>query len=226
MSLPKVLLILGSGGNIGAATAKLFSAGGYKVALAARSLKAGTSEEGYTTTQADFSKPASVKEAFEATRKTLGTPTVVLYNAASHIQTPEPFSLSVEDLTSSLAINVTSPFAAAQEALAGLEALKGAGSDLTYIYTGNGLNTVQFPSTLALGVGKSASAHWIQIGAQVYGGKGAKFYYVDERNGDGSVAGSKIDGAAHAEEFLKLAESKVQEEVLYTFVKGRGYAKF
>lgn len=30
------------------------------------------------------------------------------------------------------------------------------------------------PFLLAGGTGKSASAHWIQVGAQVYGDKGAK----------------------------------------------------
>lgn len=80
MSLPKVLLILGHGGNIGTGTAKLFAANNFKVAIAARSLKAGTSEEGYLTIPADFTRPASVREAFAATLKAFGAPSVVLYN--------------------------------------------------------------------------------------------------------------------------------------------------
>ena len=78
-----LILILGYGGNIGAATAKAFAAHGYSVAVAARSLTAGTSKEGYTTISFDASRPASVKEVFEATRKALGTPSVVLYNGPS-----------------------------------------------------------------------------------------------------------------------------------------------
>ncbi|KAK4702863.1 hypothetical protein P7C70_g3348, partial [Phenoliferia sp. Uapishka_3] len=226
MSIPKVLLILGFGGNIGAATAKKFAARGYKVAIAARSLTAGTSKEGYTTINFDGSQPATVKEAFKAARAAVGTPTVVLYNAYSHIQTPEPFSIPIEEFASSLAINVTSPYSAASEALAGLEDIKKAGSDLTVLYTGNGLNAVRFSSTLALGVGKNASLHWIQIGADIYGEKGAKFYFVDERLEGGAVAGKDIDGEAHAVEFLKLAENKEQQEPIYTFVKGVGYEKF
>ncbi|KAL8278900.1 hypothetical protein RQP46_008771 [Phenoliferia psychrophenolica] len=226
MSVPQVLLILGHGGNIGAATAKLFAAQNFKVAIASRSLKAGTSEEGYLTIPADFSQPASVKDAFAATREAFGTPTVVLYNCSSGNPVPDPFSIAVEDFASHLAVNVTSPFAAAQEALSGLETLTSGGRDLTFLYTGNALNRMIIPSLLAGGAGKSATAHWIQIGAQLYKDKGAKFYYVDERTADGGVAGSNLDGPAHAEEFLRLVEGMVQEEPLDTFVKGKGYVKF
>lgn len=223
----KILLILGSGGNIGASTASKFAANGFKVALAARSLVTGTSPEGYHTFKFDAADPSSVKSTFEAVRAALGTPNVVLFNAAAHIPNADPFGVPLEEFTKSLNINTTSAYAAAGEALKGLDALKLAGEDLTFLYTGNGLNTVKpFASTLVLGVGKSASAHFIKIGANEFGPKGAKFYYVDERTSDGGVAGGKISGPAHAAEFFKLAGDREQHEAIYTFVAGKGYVAF
>lgn len=60
--------------------------------------------------------------------------------------------MPVDDFANALTINVTSPYAAAVEALAGLEALKEAGTDLTFFYTGNGelLGTILCPSTCSL----------------------------------------------------------------------------
>lgn len=53
-----------------------------------------------------------------------------------------------------------------------------------------------------------------------------RFYYADERNADGSVAGTKISGPAHAEFYSTLAEQKVQGPWLATFVKDKGYVSF
>lgn len=53
-----------------------------------------------------------------------------------------------------------------------------------------------------------------------------RFYYTDERKPDGSVAGSAIDGAAHAELYVKLSEEKNQGPWDQTFVKGVGYVDF
>lgn len=154
----KILLILGSGGNIGASTASKFAANGFKVALAARSLVTGTSPEGYHTFKFDAADPSSIKLTFEAVRAALGTPNVVLFNgspraflsswrltdalfsesAAAHTPNADPFGVSLEEFTKSLNINTTSAYAAAGEALKGLDALKLAGEDLTFLYTGNG----------------------------------------------------------------------------------------
>lgn len=53
-----------------------------------------------------------------------------------------------------------------------------------------------------------------------------RFYYADERKGDGSPAYSDIDGAAHAELYVDLAESRSQGPWRQTFVKGVGYKDF
>ena len=53
-----------------------------------------------------------------------------------------------------------------------------------------------------------------------------RFYYADQRNADGTVAGGKISGAAHADFYYALAQSEGQEPWLATFVAGEGYTSF
>jgi hypothetical protein len=52
-----------------------------------------------------------------------------------------------------------------------------------------------------------------------------RFYYGDERKADGTPI-YRVNGDAHAELYLKLAEEKGQGEWMQTFVKGVGYTKF
>lgn len=83
----------------------------------------------------------------------------------------DPLSLSQERFEQGLAINVTSPYLAAQEAIKGFADLP---EDFpkSFIYTGNGLNKVAVPSLLDLGLGKTASAHFIEAATKAYGSKG------------------------------------------------------
>lgn len=53
-----------------------------------------------------------------------------------------------------------------------------------------------------------------------------RFYYSDERKADGTPASLGIDGQAHAELYLQLAEAKSQGPWHQTFVKGVGYKQF
>jgi NAD(P)-dependent dehydrogenase (short-subunit alcohol dehydrogenase family) len=81
MSSP-VLLVLGAGPKIGLSVAKAFSAKGYKVALAARSLQDGIGEDGYLRLKIDFSKPEDIQHAFAKVKQEFGIPSVVVYNGA------------------------------------------------------------------------------------------------------------------------------------------------
>jgi len=87
-----VAVVVGAGPGLGAALAERFAAGGYAVALAARSTrhrkpiaesirKAGGHAEGY---DCDAGNPASVASAFTHIRDTLGEPRVLIYNAGSY----------------------------------------------------------------------------------------------------------------------------------------------
>lgn len=75
-----VALILGAGSNIGQNVARAFAAKGYKVALAARSLKEEDSTPEQLHVQSDFSDPNSVSKSFARVRERFGAPSVVVYN--------------------------------------------------------------------------------------------------------------------------------------------------
>ena len=165
MAANRVALILGSGPRVGQAVAERFAKEGYKVAIASRSGTGAKNEAGFLALKADFSKPETVASVFEGVKSELGNfPSVVVYNAAA--LTPPPgdgmFTISSDKLATDLNINTTSPYIAAQQAVKGWETLP-ADTKKTFIYTGNGLNTMVFPTPLmtTLGVGKSASAYWI-----------------------------------------------------------------
>lgn len=78
-----VILILGAGPNIGQAVARTFALKGYKVALAARSLKEADSTDTQLNITTDFANPDDVVRAFTRVRKVFGIPSVVVYNGKS-----------------------------------------------------------------------------------------------------------------------------------------------
>ena len=84
MSYQKVALILGSGPNVGRHVSRAFTAKGYKVALASRSLKKEDNVPGQTHFQVDLSDPSSVPDLFTRVNEKLGFPDVVVYNGQYH----------------------------------------------------------------------------------------------------------------------------------------------
>ena len=86
----------------------------------------------------------------------------------------DPLSLPLADFTRSLNISTTSAFVAAQQAILGFEHLPEDASK-TFIYTGNFLNTTTMAPLMALGVGKSATAHIVQHAASAYKDRGLKY---------------------------------------------------
>ena len=80
MSSQKVVLILGSGPNIGGSVSRAFAAKGYKVALASRSVKAEDNGADQVNVQVDLSNPPSVSDLFAKVKETVGIPSVVVYN--------------------------------------------------------------------------------------------------------------------------------------------------
>ncbi|KAF2684786.1 NAD(P)-binding protein [Lentithecium fluviatile CBS 122367] len=225
----RVALILGAGPNIGSQVASAFQARGYKVALASRSADAAQNTDSKVHVKVDLTQPETVGAVFEEVEERLGTPEVVIYNAAvvnvTSAENPlDPSKINVEVFSRNLAINTTSVFAAAQATITAFAKLPDSASK-TFLYTGNGLIAKSSPRLVDLGVGKAASAHLIQVLAQTYRGKGWKFYYVDERQADGGFS-MPVSGEAAAEFYPQLAEGKEQETWLQTFVKGKGYVDF
>lgn len=75
-----IILILGSGPNIGQHVAKAFAAKGYKIVLASRKLKEEDSTADQVHISADLSNPDSVVSLFSKVKASLGFPSVVVYN--------------------------------------------------------------------------------------------------------------------------------------------------
>lgn len=91
-----VVLILGAGPKVGLPTAKAFALKGYKVAVAARSLKEADSTDSQLNIKSDFANPDDVVNAFVKVKSELGTPSVVVYNGSSlHQRTLAEILLSV-----------------------------------------------------------------------------------------------------------------------------------
>jgi NAD(P)-dependent dehydrogenase (short-subunit alcohol dehydrogenase family) len=85
--------------------------------------------------------------------------------------TPESaFDLSTQDFERHLAVNTTSAFVAVREALSSFEKL-GHGS---FFYTGNYLPWNSHSKLMTLGVGKTASAHFVKIADEVWRGRGMR----------------------------------------------------
>lgn len=223
----KVAVVLGAGPNIGTKVAEKFTSSGYEVAVVSRSGKSVPSSTAALSIAADFTHPETIHGVFEEVRSKLGEPSVVVYNAAAAAFPPatDVFSVDLKVFADDLAINTTSAFAAAKEAVLSFDAIEES-TPKSFIYTGNICSQQILVPLITLGVGKSASAHFVEMGAKVYGPKGYRFYYADERKADGAPAYMAIDGDAHAEHYLKLATEEKPSEWLQTFVKGKGYVKF
>jgi NAD(P)-dependent dehydrogenase (short-subunit alcohol dehydrogenase family) len=75
-----IILILGAGPNIGQAVARTFALGGYKVALAARSVNEAESTDNQLNITTNFANSNDVVHAFERVNEVFGIPSVVVYN--------------------------------------------------------------------------------------------------------------------------------------------------
>ncbi|KAG4273149.1 hypothetical protein FPRO04_09986 [Fusarium proliferatum] len=221
-----IVLILGSGPNIGQSVARKFASKGFRVAIASRSQKEADSTDKQLNIKTDLTKPLEVADAFSKVKTTFGTPSVVVYNASAAAFPPadDPLSVSYTDFTNNTAINIHSAFIAAQQAVAGFAQLPESAAR-TFIYTGNILNVTILPKFLDAGVGKSGAAHMMWAAADAYKSKGYKFYYADERKPDGAPK-YRVDGDAHADLYWELSQGKEQGPWMQTFVKGEGYKKF
>lgn len=221
-----VVLILGAGPNVGHAVARLFASKGYKIGLAARSVKEADSTDNQLNIPSDFTKTDDVVSAFAKVKETFGIPSVVVYNVSAVSFTPadNPLALSLADLSRDTTVNIYSAFVAAQQAVSGFAQLPTSAAR-TFIYTGNVLNVSVLPRFLSQGIGKSGAAHMIWAAADAYKDRGYKFYYADERKPDGSPK-YRIDGDAHANLYWELSNGKTQGPWMQTFVVGVGYKTF
>ncbi|HAX78963.1 MAG TPA: oxidoreductase [Cyanobacteria bacterium UBA11372] len=86
--MSKIALIIGAGSGLSASLARLFAKEGFTIARAARridKLNALSEEIGAVSFAVDAAKPDEVNQLFSQVEERLGTPTVVIYNAALRI---------------------------------------------------------------------------------------------------------------------------------------------
>ena len=80
-STSPIVLVLGAGPNIGQAVARTFAGKGYRVAVAARSVKDADSSDQQLNIPSDFTRSDDVVNAFKRTHDVFGSaPSVVVYN--------------------------------------------------------------------------------------------------------------------------------------------------
>lgn len=82
-----------------------------------------------------------------------------------------PLTLSTAQLEHDLAVNTTSAYVAASEAVKGFETLPKEWPK-SFIYTGNGLNVIPQPRFVSLGLAKTAMAHVLECCTLAFQGKG------------------------------------------------------
>ncbi|KAE9985069.1 hypothetical protein EG327_004840 [Venturia inaequalis] len=227
MSNGPTALIFGFGKNVGTEVAKSFSQNGYRVATVSRSESPASTSLGYIHIQGDLSDQTSIPSIFSDVRSKLGEPSVVVYNAAanSHMNKADPLSIPLADVVKDLNINTVSALIAAQEATKSFAVLPSSASK-TFIFTGNILNLQILPPLMSNGIGKCATAHFLESAATAYKADGYKFYYADERKEDGAPVYNAINGEAHGKFYVELSEGREQGPWLATFVKGIGYKDF
>lgn len=76
----RIVLLLGSGPNLGAHISRKFISAGYQVAAVSRSGKHPEPDTISLTVKANLAEPKNVNRIFEEVRAKLGEPSVVVYN--------------------------------------------------------------------------------------------------------------------------------------------------
>lgn len=87
--------------------------------------------------------------------------------ALTYANAEDPLSIPLANFTYDLAMNTTSAYVAAHEAVLAFQELPSDASK-TFIYTGNAMNDKPAAPYMGLGLGKTATAHAIQIAATTY----------------------------------------------------------
>ncbi|KAI1367488.1 hypothetical protein F5Y08DRAFT_68004 [Xylaria arbuscula] len=227
-----VTLIIGVGEAVGRASAEKFAAAGYKVAVASRSQRLDPAK--FPFFKFDAAEPTHVASLFEKVSKEVGVPSVVIYNAYARGdagQIPEFDFDTADTFQKNINVNAISPAVAAREAIKGFLELESEGKlgpgGATYLFTGNALNDKPISGLFTLGVGKNTTAATVEYLARLaYNDKPFSFYYVDEREPNGRPMYKGVNGDAHADVFLQLAQDPKQGPWQYTFSRDQGYAVF
>jgi NADP-dependent 3-hydroxy acid dehydrogenase YdfG len=147
-----IALIVGAGAGLSASLARLFSANGMRVALAARSvdkLSSLCAETGAVAVGCDATEPSQVDALFHQVSEQLGEPTVVVYNAGRRLRGPIE-ALDPSEVQKAWLASCFGGFLVGQQAARRMLAI-GAG---TILFTGATASVKAFPQSAAFAMGK------------------------------------------------------------------------
>lgn len=227
-----IAIVFGSGARVGSSVAKKFLSHNYKVVTVSRSdLTFEEFPKNHFHVNGDLADFNIVPLVFNKTREVFGEPRVIVYNAAAAsiiTQTPDDFlSITPQILEGDQTINVTSAFSAIQESIKTFEKTPATEKPKTFIYTGNIQNIKPVSFITTVGIGKCGAFSALGVADQLFGAKGYRFYYADERVASGEPASMGLSGEAAAEFYFDLAENGNKDiPIEATFVSGKGYFKF
>jgi len=158
----KLCVVVGAGAGLGLSIAHRFGKEGYAIALIARRpealseyvstlVEAGVTAKGYS---ADVADAQSLIQAFQQIQVQMGSPSVLIYNAAV-MQETDPLTLSEETLVHDFQVGVTGALTAIQQVVPGMQAQNNG----TVLLTGGALAFDEYspPPYLSLAIAKTAT---------------------------------------------------------------------
>ncbi|KAK0447461.1 uncharacterized protein EV420DRAFT_876677 [Desarmillaria tabescens] len=218
-----VALILGAGPNVGHHVAKALQSQKYKVALGSRNPDVDKlKKDGFFPVKVDITLPDSVSAAYKTVSTDLGTPNVVVFNAAvwrrPEIET-DPLSLPLEDFKRTLTVS-TSVYSAAQDVLKGFRSLTS--GPKAFIVTGNALPFLphDYLALYDLQTLKVVEAHLSEVFWNAYIKEGIRFHYALLVSQEGTLPAYndfKTSGPAHATAYWELISSEKPKGWDYKF---------
>ena len=154
----KICVLVGIGTGLGFAIAKKFGKEGYQIAMLARRSEAldkykqelkALGIEAYSF-KTDAVDTESIEKSFEKIRQTLGSPKVLIYNAAA-LRSGNPMSITADDLVQDFRVNVAGALTSVQQVIPDMQNYGG-----TILLTGGGFALDPYPDFTSLAIGKAA----------------------------------------------------------------------
>ncbi|KAF8642921.1 hypothetical protein AX16_009309 [Volvariella volvacea WC 439] len=221
----KIAFIIGAGTNIGKAVAEYFKTNGYAVAVGSRNPNNDTAKaEGYLPVTVDASKSDSIQEAFTFVKANLGSPNVVIFNAADLRIPPtptDPLSLPYSAVEETAAVGL-GVFSAAQAAVAGFRASQDQSASKAFIFTGNLLPFLPgtSPQFITLDIQKRIASRLINHFSDAFKAEGFRFHYASLVSPAGELPGMEAfgrSGPTHARVYWDLVNSQAANDWDYRF---------
>lgn len=214
----EIALIVGGGPGISASCARLFSAQGMKVAVAARNpdkpvLAELVKDSNIRTYQCDAVDPAAVAALFEAVIKDLGVPKLVIHNIDG--RTPEIFRKEITEADPALVLQTIqnsafSAFLVGQQSAKAMlsQEIVGDGHRGTVIYSNASAALKGYPKSAAFAISCHGKAGLTQSMARELMPKGIHVAHVPI---DGAIGWVQEDGSR----WHRLAGSTEQDNMLH-----------